>query len=150
MPTFNQLVRKGREVTEKKAKTPALLRGWMCIRDSDDMGLTAVDDANLEEPEVMTSMDGFSLEDDPDDNNMFDEASFFEEEPSDEEPVSYTHLDVYKRQASRCSRRKRKSTWPSASPKGMKRPKSVCRKPISVWWSASPSVIWEGACSFWT
>ena len=33
----------------------------------------------------MTSMDGFSLEDDPDDNNMFDEASFFEEEPSDEE-----------------------------------------------------------------
>ena len=53
--------------------------------DDDDMGLTAVDDANLEEPEVMTSMDGFSLEDDPDDNNMFDEASFFEEEPSDEE-----------------------------------------------------------------
>ena len=31
--------------------------------DDDDMGLTAVDDANLEEPEVMTSMDGFSLED---------------------------------------------------------------------------------------
>ena len=28
MPTFNQLVRKGREVTEKKAKAPALLKGW--------------------------------------------------------------------------------------------------------------------------
>ncbi len=28
MPTFNQLVRKGREVQEKKAKAPALLRGW--------------------------------------------------------------------------------------------------------------------------
>ena len=28
MPTFNQLVRKGREVSEKKAKAPALLRGW--------------------------------------------------------------------------------------------------------------------------
>jgi len=27
MPTFNQLVRKGREVVEKKAKAPALLRG---------------------------------------------------------------------------------------------------------------------------
>jgi small subunit ribosomal protein S12 len=27
MPTFNQLVRKGREVSEKKAKAPALLRG---------------------------------------------------------------------------------------------------------------------------
>ena len=28
MPTFNQLVRKGRQVSEKKAKAPALLRGW--------------------------------------------------------------------------------------------------------------------------
>lgn len=28
MPTFNQLVRKGREVVEKKDKAPALLRGW--------------------------------------------------------------------------------------------------------------------------
>lgn len=28
MPTFNQLVRKGREDLEKKAKAPALLRGW--------------------------------------------------------------------------------------------------------------------------
>ena len=28
LPTFNQLVRKGREVTEKKAKAPALLKGW--------------------------------------------------------------------------------------------------------------------------
>ena len=28
MPTFNQLVRKGREVMEKKAKAPALLKGW--------------------------------------------------------------------------------------------------------------------------
>lgn len=28
MPTFNQLVRKGRKVTGKKAKAPALLKGW--------------------------------------------------------------------------------------------------------------------------
>ena len=28
MPTFNQLVRSGREVSEKKAKAPALLKGW--------------------------------------------------------------------------------------------------------------------------
>ena len=28
MPTFNQLVRTGREVSEKKAKAPALLKGW--------------------------------------------------------------------------------------------------------------------------
>ena len=28
MPTFNQLVRKGREELDKKAKAPALLKGW--------------------------------------------------------------------------------------------------------------------------
>ena len=28
MPTFNQLVRKGREVTAKKSTAPALLKGW--------------------------------------------------------------------------------------------------------------------------
>ena len=28
MPTFNQLVRKGREELEAKAKAPALLKGW--------------------------------------------------------------------------------------------------------------------------
>ena len=28
MPTFNQLVNKGREVAVKKAKAPALLKGW--------------------------------------------------------------------------------------------------------------------------
>ena len=28
MPTFNQLVRKGREVVEKKSPAPALLKGW--------------------------------------------------------------------------------------------------------------------------
>ena len=28
MPTFNQLVRKGREEIEKKSTAPALLRGW--------------------------------------------------------------------------------------------------------------------------
>ena len=28
MPTFNQLVRKGRPELEKKAKAPALLKGW--------------------------------------------------------------------------------------------------------------------------
>ncbi|MFI3325818.1 MAG: 30S ribosomal protein S12 [Clostridia bacterium] len=28
MPTFNQLVKNGRYVAEKKSKTPALLRGW--------------------------------------------------------------------------------------------------------------------------
>lgn len=28
MPTFNQLIHTGRAVSEKKAKAPALLKGW--------------------------------------------------------------------------------------------------------------------------
>lgn len=28
MPTFNQLIRSGRSVAEKKSKSPALLKGW--------------------------------------------------------------------------------------------------------------------------
>ena len=32
MPTFNQLVRKGRETVEKKATAPALLKGWNAKR----------------------------------------------------------------------------------------------------------------------
>ena len=32
MPTFNQLVRKGRESVEKKSTAPALLKGWNSLR----------------------------------------------------------------------------------------------------------------------
>ena len=32
----------------------------------------------------MTGMDGFSLEDDPDDSNMFDDSGFFEEDSDDD------------------------------------------------------------------
>ena len=32
MPTFNQLVRKGRRVTEKKSDSPALLRGYNSLK----------------------------------------------------------------------------------------------------------------------
>ena len=32
MPTFNQLVRKGREVSSKKSASPALQRGWNSIK----------------------------------------------------------------------------------------------------------------------
>ena len=33
MPTFNQLVRRGREVHEKKHKAPAMLKGWNSLKD---------------------------------------------------------------------------------------------------------------------
>ena len=32
MPTFNQLVRNGRETVEKKAKAPALLKGYNSMK----------------------------------------------------------------------------------------------------------------------
>ena len=32
MPTFNQLVRKGRQTSEKKSTAPALQRGWNSLR----------------------------------------------------------------------------------------------------------------------
>ena len=49
--------------------------------DEDEIPVPA--DEALDEDEVMTSMDGFLLEDDPDDNNMFDENSIYEEENDD-------------------------------------------------------------------
>ena len=48
----------------------------------DDIGLND-GGTILEEDEVMTSMDGYTLEDDPDDNNMFDDSGFFDEDGDD-------------------------------------------------------------------
>ena len=50
--------------------------------DDDDIGLND-GGTILEEHEVMTSMDGYTLEDDPDDNNMFDDSGFFDEDGDD-------------------------------------------------------------------
>ena len=50
--------------------------------DDDDIGLND-GGTILEEDEVMTSMDGYTLEDDPDDNNMFDDSGFFDEAGDD-------------------------------------------------------------------
>ena len=52
------------------------------FEEDDDMGLTPASDA-FDEPEVMTGLDGYMLEEDPDDNNMFDDSGFFEEESDD-------------------------------------------------------------------
>ena len=35
MPTFNQLVRKGRQVSAKKSTAPALQKGWNSLRKSE-------------------------------------------------------------------------------------------------------------------
>ena len=50
--------------------------------DDDNMGLTPVG-KDFHEDEVVTSLDGFTLEDDPDDNNMFDESSVVDDADED-------------------------------------------------------------------
>lgn len=52
--------------------------------DDDNMGLTPVG-KDFHEDEVVTSLDGFTLEDDPDDNNMFDESSVVDDADEDED-----------------------------------------------------------------
>ena len=48
--------------------------------DEDDDIVVASDDETLEEDQVMTSMDGFLLDEDQDDEgNMFDESSIYED-----------------------------------------------------------------------
>ncbi|MDP4120206.1 MAG: DNA-directed RNA polymerase subunit beta [Bacillota bacterium] len=54
------------------------------FEEDDDIGIPPSTDIMVED-EVMTSMDGFILEDDPDDNNMFDESSLFDDEDDDDE-----------------------------------------------------------------
>ena len=51
--------------------------------EDDNLGLPPVKNAFREE-EVVTSLDGFTLEDDPDDENMFDESSVVEDSDDDE------------------------------------------------------------------
>ena len=51
----------------------------------DDMGFVPAEEELLEEPQVMTGLDGYTLEDDPDGNNMVDEKSFFAEDSQEEE-----------------------------------------------------------------
>ena len=50
MPTFNQLVRTGREVAEKKAKAPALLKGWNSKK------MTATDQSSPQKRGVCTAV----------------------------------------------------------------------------------------------
>lgn len=52
--------------------------------DDDNMGLTPAG-KDFHEDEVVTSLDGFTLEDDPDDNNMFDESSVVDDADEDED-----------------------------------------------------------------
>ena len=63
MPTFNQLVRKGRQTAEKKSTAPALQRGYNSLQkratntsSPQKRGVcTAVIDCNPEEAELCTS-----------------------------------------------------------------------------------------------
>ena len=50
MPTFNQLVRKGREVSEQKSTAPALQKGWNSLKRS------AIDQSSPQKRGVCTSV----------------------------------------------------------------------------------------------
>ena len=54
------------------------------FEDDDNMGLAPVG-KDFHEDEVVTSLEGFTLEDDPDDNNMFDESSVVDDADEDED-----------------------------------------------------------------
>ena len=58
----------------------------------DDMGFVPSEEELLEEPQVMTGLDGYTLEDDPNGNNMVDEKSFFVEDSQEEEEVDFNSL----------------------------------------------------------
>ena len=62
--------------------------------DDDDIGIVT-DDSDFDENEVMTSMDGFQLEDDPEGNNMFDEKSIYDDYDDDNDSDPYDDYDDY-------------------------------------------------------
>lgn len=51
----------------------------------DDMDFTPSEEKLLDEPQVMTGLDGYTLENDPNGNNMVDDKSLFDEEFQDKE-----------------------------------------------------------------
>lgn len=51
----------------------------------DEMGFNSEQAETFDEPQVMTGLDGYTLEEDPDDNNMVDENSFAQEDSYDED-----------------------------------------------------------------
>ncbi len=53
--------------------------------EDDELTIKPDDSETLEEVSVMTSLDGYTLEDDPDNENMIDESSFFSESLEDED-----------------------------------------------------------------
>ena len=54
--------------------------------DDDDIGLSPAGEG-LDEPEVMTSLDGFTLDENSEEGNMFDESSLFEDEDEEDDDV---------------------------------------------------------------
>ena len=93
MPTFNQLVRKGRQTSVKKSTAPALQKGYNSLhKKATDASApqkrgvcTAVKTATPKKPNsALRKIARVRL------SNGIEVTSYI--------PVSYTHLDVYKRQ----------------------------------------------------
>ena len=107
MPTFNQLVRKGRQTSVKKSTAPALQRGYNSLQKKatevsapQKRGVcTAVKTATPKKPNsALRKIARVRL------SNGIEVTSYIPGEGHNLQehsvvPVSYTHLDVYKRQS---------------------------------------------------
>ena len=97
MPTFNQLINNGRSVAEKKSKAPALLKGWNSKK------RIAIDQDSPQKRGVCTTV---KTQTPKKPNSALRKIARVRLSNGIEVtayipgvgPVSYTHLDVYKRQ----------------------------------------------------
>ena len=55
MPTFNQLVRKGRQTTVKKSTAPALQRSYNSLQKKPDRKSTRLNSSHIEESRMPSS-----------------------------------------------------------------------------------------------
>ena len=109
MPTFNQLVRKGRKTITKKSTAPALQRGYNSLqKKATDVSApqkrgvcTAVKTATPKKPNsALRKIARVRL------SNGIEVTSYIPGEGHNLQAVSYTHLDVYKRQGAAIQGRK--------------------------------------------
>ena len=125
MPTFNQLVRKGRETSVKKSTAPALQKGYNSLhKKATDTSApqkrgvcTAVKTATPKKPNsALRKIARVRL------SNGIEVTSYIPGEGHNLQAVSYTHLQTA------VKARERSRTWRSRALRTVKRPSRRCRR----------------------